>query len=211
MVDPKEKFSVGNRPRKYELKAALANCKKVGDSENTYYNPLKKIWDELQHLMQLPTFEATTLTTKKEKKSKFINSLWASMIPLMVVRSSITQEEPLPKIKIVFVMICKEEQQRNLSRVAITKEENWGGVDFVVTKAPPNLTPQRPTCAQCHKQGHDMSNCCQLHGFPQWWNERNKSSSTGLRRGRGDGRAGERGGGAGMEITKLENWNLLLD
>lgn len=39
----KERFLVGNGPRKYELKAVLAHCKQGGDSVNVYYSRLRKL------------------------------------------------------------------------------------------------------------------------------------------------------------------------
>lgn len=70
----KERFLVGNGPRKYELKAALANCKQRRDMVNAYYICSQKIWDELQYYMlyQCPTL--LLLSSKKERKSKFTSS-----------------------------------------------------------------------------------------------------------------------------------------
>lgn len=42
-ADLNKHFLVGNLPRKYELKAALANCKQEVDSVNAFYSRLKKI------------------------------------------------------------------------------------------------------------------------------------------------------------------------
>lgn len=104
---------MGNGLKKYELKAALANCKQVGDSVNTYYNRLRKIWDELQHHMQLQTSKVTTLIIKKREEEQvyqFLTRLNNSIYG--IGRSSIIQEESLPKVKNVLAKIYKEGQYR---------------------------------------------------------------------------------------------------
>lgn len=102
-ADLKERFLVGNGPRKYELKAALANCKQGGDLVNAYYNCLKKIWDELQHYIQLPTSKATA--KEEEQVYQFLIGLNDSMYGMFHPRSS--------------KRICKEEQHCQLARVAM--------------------------------------------------------------------------------------------
>lgn len=56
--------------RKYELKAALANCKQDEDSMNTYYLRLKKIWDELDN-----SAEILTLISKEREEEKLFQFL----------------------------------------------------------------------------------------------------------------------------------------
>jgi gag-polypeptide of LTR copia-type/Retrotransposon gag protein len=45
--DLKERFSVGNAPRVYQLKADITSAKQQGQSVVTYYTRLKGMWDDL--------------------------------------------------------------------------------------------------------------------------------------------------------------------
>lgn len=51
----------GNGPRKYKLKAALVNYKQEGDFVNIYYLWPKKILDELDNYIKLPTTVPTEI------------------------------------------------------------------------------------------------------------------------------------------------------
>lgn len=72
-------------PGKYELKAALANCKYGGDSMDVYFSRLKKLWDKFENYRQLPSSIIDSeilnyLTKKREKRRKYTNFLWDYMM-----------------------------------------------------------------------------------------------------------------------------------
>lgn len=70
----------------------LAKCKQEGDSVNTYYTRLHRIWDELQNYVQLSVSDTIALIIKEKEKEqfyKFLMGLNGSMYSM--VRSSIIQ------------------------------------------------------------------------------------------------------------------------
>lgn len=102
------------------MKVTLENYKQWGDTVNAYYNRLQKIWDELQHYMQLPVSDISALIIKErdeEQVHQFLMRLNDSMYG--TVQSRIIQEKPLPKLKSVFARICKKEQHHNFARTAV--------------------------------------------------------------------------------------------
>lgn len=88
-------------PRKYELKAVMANYKQGGDSVNTYYSRLKKIWHKLDNYMQLPTTtpaEIFSFINKEREKEKFFQFLMGLNDTIYgMVRSNIIQKTQCPK------------------------------------------------------------------------------------------------------------------
>lgn len=92
-ADLREHLLVGNRPKKYELRALLASCKQGGDSIKAYYSHLKKIWDEIDNHTQLPpTIDAEVLSiiTKERDGEKVFQSLIRSNGKIYgTIRSSI--------------------------------------------------------------------------------------------------------------------------
>lgn len=69
----KECFLGVHRPRKYEIKATLANCKQGEDSAaSVYYAKLKKLRDECANNTQIPSCECGALTaiTKERGEEK---------------------------------------------------------------------------------------------------------------------------------------------
>lgn len=49
------------------------------------------------------------------------------------MRSSIIQEELLPKLKTIFARICKEEQHRSLTRAPAAEDDSTGGIGMTFT------------------------------------------------------------------------------
>ncbi|KAL1205522.1 Retrovirus-related Pol polyprotein from transposon RE1 [Cardamine amara subsp. amara] len=55
-------------------------------------------------------------------------------------------------------------------------------------------------CTHCGKTGHETSNCFQVIGFPEWWNDKGKSSGGRGSRGRGFNNQGRGRGGRGSGV-----------
>lgn len=85
------------------------------------------------------------------------------------VHSSKIQKEQVTKVEQVLVQICKEEQNKNSSKAAAMEETGGGSIAFAAIK--PAVSPLQgahANCNYCHKTGHDMENCFQLVGYPDW-------------------------------------------
>lgn len=64
------------------------------------------------------------------------------------VRSSIIQEEPLPKLKQILTRICKEEHHRNMIRTVAMEEKGGTAMAFVaITKN--SASASKHSCSHC--------------------------------------------------------------
>lgn len=77
---------------------------------NVYYWRLKKLWDELQNYSQLPVGEVGSILARGREEEQIYQFLIGLNDDIYnIVRSSIIQEVPSPKLKSTFARICKEE------------------------------------------------------------------------------------------------------
>lgn len=145
----------------------MANCKQGRDSVNTYYHRLKKLWQELQHYMKLPTSKATALINKKREEEEVYQFLMGLNDSANSTTTQVSSKKsPLPKLRMSLIEYV-EKNSTKTSHVWQQLKKKTAAMEeaFVITKAPSNLASQRPTCAHCHKQGHNMTSYYQLHGF----------------------------------------------
>lgn len=196
--DLKLQFSAGNGVRVHELKADIACCKQTGDTVAVYYGRLKKMWDELAIYKPIRTCKCGGIAAllqqdqEEDRTHEFLMGL--DSVRFGTVRSTITSIEPLPKLSQVYQRIVREERQQAIAR---SRDERPEAVGFSVqanNKSRNNMSFQRETetllCSHCGKTGHEVTDCYQLKGYPDWWGERGRGSTRGGMRGRG------RGGGA---------------
>lgn len=115
MVRSQGKILGRERTQKIQVESRISKLQEKGDSMNTYCSRLRKLWDELQNYLQLPVSDAAKIIIKEREDEQVYQLLMGLNDVYSTVRSSIIQEETLPKIK-VYTRICKEEQHHQLSR-----------------------------------------------------------------------------------------------
>ncbi|CAM8998803.1 unnamed protein product [Rhodiola kirilowii] len=193
-------FSVGNGARVQELKADIANCKQNGDSVMIYYGRLKKLWDELAVYKPIRSCECgklSALLQQDQDEDRLHSFLMGLDSQFGTIRSTLTAIEPLPKLAIAYQRVIREERQLSVVRTRVEKS------DVVGFSAQSGTRPQisqnsyvLTRCSHCGKTGHEVTECYQKHGYPEWWGERGRGSG-GRGRGRGGGAAGSYGRGRG--------------
>ncbi|CAH9146646.1 unnamed protein product [Cuscuta epithymum] len=121
--DIKERFSVGNGVKIYQVKAELSDCKqKSGETIMSYYGRLKKLWDDRNDFDALPTCVCKgckcDLTSKlrqwreAEQVREFLMGLESFYAN---VRSSLLGIEPLPSLNLVYSRLIQEEEVRTIT------------------------------------------------------------------------------------------------
>lgn len=172
------RFSVGNGVRKQVLKDAISACKQDGGSVLTYYGRLTKLWEELQNYQTSRpcTCDAAPDIAKDREDDKVHQFLFGLDLPRFTnIRSTITGEDPLPNLNQVYSRVIREEQNLN---VAASKETNKPeAIRFSVqtTSSPHAAAISGPrfrdrsllNCTHCRRQGHNITECFLLHGFPE--------------------------------------------
>ncbi|CAH9116983.1 unnamed protein product [Cuscuta europaea] len=171
--DIKERFSVGNGVKTYQIKTELSDCKqKTGETIMSYLGRLKKLWDDMNDFDVLPVCICTgckcDLTTKLcqrrdgDKVRDFLmglDSFYAS------VRSSLLGIDPLPSLNVVYARLIQEEEVCTIIGGHVYYYR--GG-----TRPPSSST----TCTFCSKPGHTEDRCFAKHGYPEGWLERRRNT-----------------------------------
>ncbi|KAJ1697041.1 hypothetical protein LUZ63_005553 [Rhynchospora breviuscula] len=189
--DLKERFSVGNAPRIYQLKADIAGAKQQGQSVVVYYTRLKGMWDELGSYLRVPActcgccvcnLTSDFLREKEEEKiHQFLMGLDDVYGP---IRTNILSMDPLPSLNKVYSTVIQEERHKSVVR---GRDERSEAVGFAVQAR----KGEKPTCTHCGKVGHELSQCFEIVGYPEGWGRgrRGGRGGRGTGRGRGRGRA----------------------
>ncbi|XP_013614590.1 PREDICTED: uncharacterized protein LOC106320776 [Brassica oleracea var. oleracea] len=221
----KLRFSVKNGTRVHQLQDAIANCKQDGQSVLEYYGRLTKLWEELQNLKTICTCTcAAAADIEKDKEDacvhKFLFGLDDSRF--MSIRSRITDEDPLPDLNLVYSRVIREEQnmittrsteQRTDALGFSDKNETSKDLSFSVNNSTPSRSrsPAR-TCTHCGRTGHYISEWFLVHGFPEWYLERQNNSTSGTRGGRGGRSNSNRGrGGRGRANATQASTSINAD
>ncbi|KAA8522564.1 hypothetical protein F0562_013075 [Nyssa sinensis] len=198
--DIRQRFSIGNGPRVQQLRPDLANCKQDGQAIITYYGRLKTLWDELNNYDQIPVCTCTgcrcNLTVELERKREeervhqFLMGLDEEVYG--TVRSNILSTEPLPNLNRVYAMVVQQERVQTMTR---TRQERGSPMSFAVQAGGRNSGGDKDktvVCCNCDREGHDADSCFQLIGYPEWWGNRSRATTTGRDSGRKRGTGGGR-------------------
>ncbi|XP_010500038.1 PREDICTED: uncharacterized protein LOC104777473 [Camelina sativa] len=175
----RSRFSVENGVRRQVLKDEIADCKQNGQSVLEYYGRLSKLWEELQNYKtgRVCTCDAAQDITKEREDDHVHQYLFGLDLPRITnIRSTITGEDPLPLLTQVYSRVVREEQNLNVARsMEVTKTDAIG---FMVKTEPSSqvaaVSGQRfrdrytLSCTHGRRQGHEVSECFLLHGFPDW-------------------------------------------
>ncbi|XP_010268113.1 PREDICTED: uncharacterized protein LOC104605176 [Nelumbo nucifera] len=201
--DLRERFAIGNDLRIHQLKNDLANCKQEGMIVSGYYGKMKTMWEELAGYVTNPQCTcgeckcgaATELVLEREKEKihQFLMGLVSAVYG--TIRSNILSTDPLPSLNRIHAIIVQEEWHKTVARA---HEERGEAVGFAVqtgnrAKVPNN---DEKMCSHCGKTRHEVLECFQLVGYPDWWyaGKGGCSGGHGGREGRGTGTRRGRGG-----------------
>lgn len=112
----KECFNERNGPQVYELQREISSIQQGNNTLTTYYNKLKKLWEDLNNLRSLPSctcegwkcgvMKTLTETESLSKTIQFLMGLNENFDP---ARNQILMQDPLPNLKKVFAMLLNVE------------------------------------------------------------------------------------------------------
>ena len=149
-----------------------------------YYAKIKGMWDELNQYIEIPECtcgitQAIMKSREDEKAHQFLMGLDDTTFG--TVRSSILALDPLPTLEKIYAMVTQEERHCSMARGADRVEIT---VFAVKIEKPGGQKNKSGSCTYCGKTRHDVADCFQLKGYPDWWLAR----QMGRGRGRGCGR-----------------------
>ncbi|XP_042984118.1 uncharacterized protein LOC122313306 [Carya illinoinensis] len=188
--DLRERFSIKNAPRIFQLTKAVSSLTQDTDSVSIYYNKLKGYWDELEVYEPMPLCTCGSVKALMEyhhchKVMQFLMGLQDSYD---AIRAQILLSDPLPSLNRVFSLIQQEERRWQLHyaptpaptamvtrgldpRLSSSSRKerlycshcNISGHSLErCFKANPNL----PVCSHCCIPGHTKDKCYRLNGYP---------------------------------------------
>ncbi|KAF5455030.1 hypothetical protein F2P56_024649 [Juglans regia] len=198
--DLRERFSIQNAPRIFQLTKSISSLIQDNDSVSQYYNQLKSFWDELEIYEPMPTCTCGSLRTltgynHRHKVMQFLMGLQDSYD---AIRAQILLQEPLPPLNRIISLVQQEERRRQLhalpaplamaTRVSDQRPNTSSRMNRLFCshcnisghslercfKANPHL----PVCAHCRIPRHTKEKCYKLNGFPPRHKNHSKSKSS---------------------------------
>ncbi|XP_071695330.1 uncharacterized protein [Rutidosis leptorrhynchoides] len=146
----------------------------------SYYNKLKRCWDELQSLNGIPTCscgrmrECTCGVIDKflaiESRSKLIQFLMRLNDEYEFVRSQILSMDPLPSLNKAYYIVQQVEKQKQ-----VTQNDPTPTAFFANTKPYNNYkkvnkdNKDAMKCTFCNMEGHTADGCFERIVYPDWY------------------------------------------
>ncbi|CAH9128927.1 unnamed protein product, partial [Cuscuta epithymum] len=194
------RFSVANGPRLQQLRASITDCRQSKTmTVDAYYTTLMGFYDELNRLKPLHACTCGQCTCgvaakfaadrEEEQLHQFLIGIDDEVYG--TVRSNLLSHTPLPDLNRAYQAFLQEENSRAIARgksVAVDTHAFALQVDRQNKGRLDRNEREKITCAHCKKKGHDIGSCFKLHGYPEWWKERNRANGA-------NGVTASRGGG----------------
>ncbi|XP_021721334.1 uncharacterized protein LOC110688883 [Chenopodium quinoa] len=122
------------------------------------------------------------------------------------IRGQLLAQEPLPNVDRAYQQVVQAERLRGSDPTpprdnAVAFKLQYDGRK---PKSNDNVTK---LCTHCNREGHDESDCFQLHGYLEWWGDRPRGGRGSTTASRGGGRAGGRGRGSNSAPVRANKTN----
>ena len=229
------RFSMTDDTRIHQLHSEIASCKQNGDAVEVYFGKLKVMWDDLADFDKgfscccgNPECEAVMKYEKKEEKIRvhqFLMGLDNSRFG--TTRSNLLSRQAELNLESVYSQIIQEERHLNVMRhedkspaiglSAVTQPTSLQQSQQIITNAQAaaaRFARNNSVCSHCGKQGHEVNQCFQVIGYPEWWGENNAKPGAGRgtdKGGRGRGGDSQRGRGRGGRGSGFRAYNTQAD
>ncbi|CAH9105980.1 unnamed protein product [Cuscuta epithymum] len=197
--DLKERFSSVDGPRIHQVKVDLARCVQTkGMTVGTYYAKLQTLWDDLNNYEPLIACKCNRCTCdvlgqhEKRRASEHLHQFLMGLYTDFFghTRSQLLAQTPLPSLNRAYQQMTQEERVRGFVQAQDDRPEVLGFAVRTEGKGAGRgmkLDKSSLICSYCKFSGHEVTNCFELHGYPDWWGDRP--------------RAGIKGGGRGKPNT----------
>ncbi|KAL0374194.1 UNVERIFIED_CONTAM: hypothetical protein Sradi_3335100 [Sesamum radiatum] len=106
------RFGVSNGPLVYQLQREIASAAQGTHSVSSYFNRLKKLWDELGCLAPTPSSVATKEIADLYQRDHLMQFLMGLDESFEGIRNQILMIEPLPNVSKAYAIVLRVERQR---------------------------------------------------------------------------------------------------
>ncbi|KAL6565862.1 hypothetical protein OROHE_004917 [Orobanche hederae] len=215
----KERFALVNGPRIQQVKSAIARCEQTKTmTVASYYGKLTALWEELHTHEPLITCSCCNqCSAGRDHETRRANDMLHEFLMGLYtefygqIRSNILSQDPLPSLNRAYQLVVQDERVRTASARTEEKPEI---VSFAVrTGGRGRGRVERPDksksfCTHCKKNGHEITQCFEKIGYPDWWEDRSRTDG-GTGRGRqssttGRGRTGGNVIHANAAVTSID-------
>ncbi|GJU12708.1 pyridoxal 5'-phosphate synthase-like subunit PDX1.2 [Tanacetum coccineum] len=190
-----ERYGQSNGPLVYQLERELSKISQGNLSVASYFNKLKKCWDELHNINGMPTCncgkmrECTCSVLEKfalsDSNSKLIQFLMKLNDEYESVRSQILAMDPLPTVNKAYYIVQQIEKQKQVTNHVFEptaffanmnnknnsngRRENNKGNRNEVKGETKNEISFKKICTNCGQEGHLFEQCFERLGYPDWY------------------------------------------
>jgi hypothetical protein len=177
-TDLKERFSLKNGPRIYQLQKSIFALSQDNLSIGAYFTKLKALWDELSNYRPIPLCSCGSLRTVQDyfQHEYVFQFLMGLNDTFSHIKGQMLLIDPLPPTNKVFSLILQEGYQREASSSIDYFTHNYAALmSKIVPQVQANqnrstkqstLRKDKPICSHCGLNGHTVDKCYRLHGFP---------------------------------------------
>ncbi|XP_019259221.1 PREDICTED: uncharacterized protein LOC109237378 [Nicotiana attenuata] len=186
-----KRYGTVNGTKVFEIKKELAsNCQGSLDIAS-YFNKLKKLWDELAFIRKNRVSScncaAKSSLQQELEEDKVYQFLMGLNETYVGIRGNLLMMQPLPSLDTVYNILLQDESQRHVNSTPQFNSEsasfNANASHFPKPLLPPpkqqynqrvafdqkmhvDQTRGSLFCRYCKKPGHLIDKCYKLHGFP---------------------------------------------
>nr|GMD63195.1 Retrovirus-related Pol polyprotein from transposon RE2 [Ipomoea batatas] len=194
----KNRFAVTIGPRIQQLKSSIAKCEQSKNmSVSTYFGQLSMLWEELHTHEPIITCSCCVScnASNEHEARRENNKLHQFLMGLCIeyyaqVRTNILSKDPLPSLDRAYQMVLQEE---TIHSAKVSEDKSPEVMSFAVKTGSgrghgrfDKPDKSHLSCTHCKKSGHDVSQCFEIHGYPEWYENRGNNARGG-RSGRGRG------------------------
>jgi hypothetical protein len=171
----------------YELCCKATRTKQNGRPVNLYYAELNSVWQEIDKRQPIKMICAANLRTRQEEiqKDRIYDFLAGLDEVFDSIRSDLLRKKSVPSIEECFNTI-RREAQRQVTMLG-AKNTGEGSSIAMISKSttPSNLRTLRAIkeaekdklrCSHCNGSRHTRDTCFEIHGYPDWFLEKQKQS-----------------------------------
>ncbi|XP_071708952.1 uncharacterized protein [Rutidosis leptorrhynchoides] len=180
-----ERYGQSNGPLLYQLKRELNNVNQGNLSIASYFNKMKRYWDELQSLIGIPSCtcgrmrECICGLTEKflqiENSSKLMQFLMNLNDDYESVRSQIISMDPLPSVNKAYYIVQQVEKQKQVTTTTVEPTAFFTQQKHSSYRGKNEPKVDKKHCTFCNEDGHLHEQCFERVGYPDWYKgKRNK-------------------------------------
>ncbi|GJS07455.1 retrovirus-related pol polyprotein from transposon TNT 1-94 [Tanacetum coccineum] len=183
-----ERYGQSNRPLIYQLERELSKITQGNLTIASFFNKLKKCWDELQNINGLPTCDCGRMrectcdvfgkVLLRDSNSKLIQFLIKLNDDYESVRSQILAMDPLPTVNKAYYIVQQIEKHKQVTNHPFepttffanlnNKEGNNGRKDNRGSRND-GKNDEKRFCTGYNQEGHTVDQCFEKIGYPDWY------------------------------------------